>query len=234
MPATGLPDSHLQKLCVFLQLKTSRDRPVHEQNLNLTSKKAFSLENTMIIYDSLQGNYSRKELIPGDEDWKQFSEESTQASPGGIPVEFAAVQLIVDAVVVKWSEYIFFMHTYISTLEEDIYEQPANDKQAPNLWGMSKHVLQAERLITSHILLWENVQSGLTNFGGRKLDINWLSISLEEFKRLRTEVEDSLRKPVAHMVDLVSCHRFIVVMAKSHPWVLDVQIDQHPRRSTIP
>ena len=123
----------------------------------------------------------------------------------GNPAMISAIRLIFDAVIAKWSDYILAMHNYIATLEERIYSQPANDEYSPLLWSVSKRLLHAERLLKFHILLLENVQNELFEITGPgTMEIGWLPV--KEFGRLSSEVEESLRKPVAHMVDLVRCH----------------------------
>lgn len=122
----------------------------------------------------------------------------------GNPVVVAAIRLIFDAVAGKWSDYILAMHNYIAALEEHVYSQPANDKYSPLLWSVSKRLLQAERLLKFHVLLLENVQHELLDItGAGTMDPEWLRQSLKEFARLTSEVEESLRRPVTYMVDLV-------------------------------
>ena len=106
----------------------------------------------------------------------------------------AAIHLLFDAIAGKWSEYILRMHGFISALAEDIYDQPANDEPTSALWRVSKQLLQAERLLISHIQLVETIQIELRYFAGpRPLDSDWLHQDLEEFKRLSDEVETSVR-----------------------------------------
>lgn len=95
------------------------------------------------------------------------------------------------------------MHNYIAALEEEIYEQPANDLRADALWRISKQLLQAERLIKFHVLLLQNVGNDLNSLPENTMGPDWLVLNLTEYKRLSSEVEETLKKPVAHMVDLV-------------------------------
>lgn len=131
----------------------------------------------------------------------------------GNPVVIAAIRLIFDAVAGKWSDYILAMHNYIATLEEHVYSQPANDEYSPLLWSVSKRLLQAERLLKFHVLLLENVQNELLDItGAGTMDPEWLRQSLKEFTRLSSEVEESLRRPVTYMVDLVLSSLFHLSM----------------------
>ncbi|KAL9618538.1 MAG: hypothetical protein Q9204_008391 [Flavoplaca sp. TL-2023a] len=96
------------------------------------------------------------------------------------------------------------MHNYIASLEESVYEKPADDSRTNAVWSVSKQLLQAERLLKFQILLLENIQN---DFGSllqaEALPVDWLRSNLDEFKRLSSEVEETLKKPTAQMVDLM-------------------------------
>lgn len=102
------------------------------------------------------------------------------------------------------SDYILSMHNYIVGLEEIMYNQPADDGRAHALWSIPKQLLQAERLDKFHVLLLEDVQRHLTNLTGNTMRPDWLGQNLGDFKRLSGEVEETLKQPVAQLVDLVS------------------------------
>ena len=208
----GAPCGCLQRLCVFIQLKTSLDGLEEQPDpylADLSDPKRFSLGNIMIVYDSKQDEVVSKPLVPEfwpwspDHDrWSYIYEGCDPTGAKGFTLKFAVVQLLCEAVAGKWSDYILCMHAHIVFLEQKIYEKPANDKQAHLLWDVSKQILQAERLIKFHIILLENIQSNLGQFTCEPQE--WLNPNITEFRRLSSEMEESLSKPVAHMVDLVS------------------------------
>lgn len=115
------------------------------------------------------------------------------------PLITSTIQLVFEAVAIKWSDYIYGMHAYVSALENQIYTDPANDTHTTSVWNVSKQLLQAERLLKFHILLLENLQSDLLP----NQEDGWLRPNLQDFRRLFSEVEETLRKPVAQMVDLI-------------------------------
>lgn len=209
--SSKVPEARLQRLSVYIQLKKPHAKPPAEPakgtiHPNAIPRQAsFTLENTMIIFDSMHKDVSADELIPGKRSWQQLPDEFDLVdSTRGNSIAFATVQMIFNAIAEKWSSYILSMHNYIVSLEEVIYEQPANDERAPELWNISKQLLQAERLIKLHILLLENVQNDFLLLVEPTVDPNWLEQSLKEYVRLGSQVEETLRKPIAHMVDLAS------------------------------
>lgn len=159
----------------------------------------------MIVFDSINHRARTDELVSSYEPWEELANEySVSTTTDSNTFAVAAMQLLFDAIAGKWSEHILRMHGFVSALAEDIYDQPANDEPSSALWSISKELLQAERLLKSHIRLLETVQSELTNTtGSDALKGDWLHQDLEEFRRLRGELEETLQKPIAHMLDLV-------------------------------
>ena len=220
-------DNSLQRLSVYIQLKNTREQPSKTLSMDVNhnyvhseytiaegqptrqeiSPDEFLCKNTVIILDSAHKADSKDPLIAGKEPWLELMDVSTLTAENelsSINLALSALQLTLEAVALKWSDYIFHMHIYIASLEEQIYSQPADDRHSSGLWSVSKQLLQAERLLKFQILLLENVQNDLAQLAEPDVRTpDWLRQSLNEFTRLSSEVEETLKKPIAHMVDLV-------------------------------
>lgn len=197
-----------QRLSVYIQLKPApRERhPIFvTDGEGKFASPTLSQQDTFIVFDSMNKQAMTAELISGSEPWRELTDQmSARKIPSVHDMGQRVIHLLFDAIAGKWSEYILQMHGFISALAEDIYEQPANDEPTSALWKVSKQLLQAERLIKSHIQLAETIQAELRVFAGSDpLKSDWLHQDLEEFRRLSDEVEKSLQKPIAHMLDLV-------------------------------
>ncbi|KAL8723478.1 MAG: hypothetical protein Q9225_000211 [Loekoesia sp. 1 TL-2023] len=220
-------DNSLQRLSVYIQLprdpaipvvsadqSSSTDKVAAQTYADQDSKKAqrtkLACESTVIILDSRLKAIATTPLISGEEPWQQLVEFLDESDFQSGCLALAVVGLAFEAVAARWVHYILCMHNYIASLEERIYEDPADDSRSSALWSVSKQLLQAERLLKFHILLLENIQN---DFGGLyqegTMPADWLRPNLDEFKRLSSEVEETLKKPTAHMVDLVSFLRVI-------------------------
>ena len=195
-----VPEYGLQRLSVYIQLNKAEDTAV-QLGLFPKDRLPFTLDNSVIVCDSMYKGVPTGELISGRGAWQHLYEDLEDVDT---PMLSAVIQLIFDTIAGKWSAYVLSMHNHIAALEEIIYDQPADDSRAPALWGISKQLLQAERLMKFHMLLIENVQRDLTNLTGNTKHPDWLGQNLTEFNRLSSEVEEMLKKPVANMVDLVS------------------------------
>lgn len=158
-----------------------------------------------MIFDKTHESLATEDLIPSPDTWQNLLEDFDLVNqPAGDAVAFAIVQMIFEAVARKWSDFIYCMDNYIAALEEEIYTQPANDQWSTALWSIAKQASEAERLIKFHLLLMEDVQNSLVFLVEKPFGPDWLAQNILDFKRLSNEIDESLKKPVANMVDLVS------------------------------
>ena len=209
-----VPDCCLQRLSVFIQVNKTED-PSNQLGSTGKDRLPFTLDNSVIMFDSMYKGVPSGELISGRGVWQQLHDD---LEPLKNPILSATIQLIFDTIARKWSDYILSMHNHVVALEEIIYDQPADDKRAPVLWSISKQLLQAERLMKFHVLLLENVQRDLIDLTENTTRPDWLGQNLSEFNRLSSEVEETLKKPVAHMVDLVS-RASLGDLDRTNPWL---------------
>ena len=224
-----VPDYGLQRLSVYIQLNKAKDHSVQLSKLS-RDRLLFTLDNSVIVCDSMYKGVPTGELISGRAAWQHLCDDLEVMDA---PILSAVIQLIFDTIAEKWSAYVLSMYNHIAALEEIIYDQPADDRRAPALWSISKQLLQAERLMKFHTLLLENVQRDLTDLTGNSKHPDWLGQNLIEFNRLSSEVEEMLKKPVANMVDLVS-HGLLTVLERANPSAADVQIYKHSRCPSVP
>ena len=221
-------DNSLQRLSVYIQLPrdlatsggTSGSPPeVRDLSSQLSSdreKEKFATTtpargSTVLIMDSRLKAIATTPLIAGEESWRQLLEDLDDQDARSGRLAFAVVGLAFEAVAARWVHYILCMHNYIASLEESVYEKPADDSRTNAVWSVSKQLLQAERLLKFQILLLENIQN---DFGSllqaEAILVDWLRSNLDEFERLSSEVEETLKKPTAQMVDLVSTTTLLV------------------------
>ena len=197
----NLPTSCLQKIAVFIQFNNRQGKELH-----FVESYKKSLESYLIIFDKTHERIATKDdLIPSPDTWQNLLEDFDLVNqPSGNPVAFAIVQIIFEGVARTWSDFILCIDNYIAALEEKVYSQPANDQWSSALWSITKQISEAERLIKFHLLLMEDIQNSLVFLVEKPFGPDWLSQNISEFKRLSNEIDESLNKPVANMVDLVS------------------------------
>ncbi|KAL8681782.1 MAG: hypothetical protein Q9186_002097 [Xanthomendoza sp. 1 TL-2023] len=216
-------DNSLQRLSVYIQLAkvqsaspsttgppTGIDQLVRgntaDHGIVGAQKAKLACESTVIVLDSHHKAIATAPLIAGEEPWQQLLDflDGPPQDQSPYRLALAVVELTFESVAARWSHYILSMHNYIASVEERVYENPADDTRTNALWSVSKQLLQAERLLKFHILLLENIQNDFKGLEQEDdIPTDWLQPNLSEFRRLSSEVEETLKKPTAHMVDLV-------------------------------
>ena len=195
-----------QRLSVYLQLQRPRSgsEALLEDSEDL--ENPHWANNAIIVFDNKLNTMPRRELIAGAEEWHNLIDDThLHKSKDAHPIAVAIIGLLFDAVSQKWNDYISILHQRMVTVEEQLYNDPTNDQQANRLWSMSREILQAERLIRSHVQLLETLQYRLAflKSGKSQQPPDWLRHNINDFNRLNVAVEENLKKPIANVIDLM-------------------------------
>ena len=212
------PPCSTQRLSVYAQLRDEYSGRTPAAAVSNLVRLDCTLENSVVILDSTHKGIPNHDLLLGKAYWQDGLDEYDLDNESlGATLVYTAIRSVFEAVAGKWSDFIFSMSQHIITLEEEIYKQPANDERALVLWNVSKQLMKL------HILLIENVQAELWTITIRRCRFKpkWLGQSLKDYRRLSSEVEETLKKPVAQMVDLVSfcCPIFASLIVKHPSWI---------------
>ena len=103
-----------------------------------------------------------------------------------------------------WEKFLDVCNDHVSILEDKIYEGPADETRAPELWTNSSMWLKVERLVWIHIAVLKEMQGHLRDLTGElAIEDNWLESSSSDFERLSNLVQEDLIKPTANLADLM-------------------------------
>ena len=218
---TSVLEDQLQRLSVYIQLRHRREKSdsspeerhespnQHNETASGRNDKVednYLMENTIIVFlkttESLPGGVFLPETVP----WNELLQDTNLIKHhADHPIALAMIELVFEAVSTEWEDYIYSAHRHIVALEERIYQNPADDAQSTALWSVSREILQAERLLTSHLQLLETIQDRLAFLitFDRQDSTDWLRQQIEEYQRLKSNIEESLKKPSAHIIDLM-------------------------------
>ncbi len=129
------------------------------------------------------------------------------------------------ALIARWEILLDKCETHVSILEDKIYEQPADETRAPELWKNSSLWLQIRKLTTAHMSVVRDMRVRLrelvvadstvpsnTNNSNHNTNVDILSLFndddwLEEIpnhlERIATTVEEDLVKPTQALISLL-------------------------------
>ena len=114
------------------------------------------------------------------------------------------LQDVFKALVHEWDNFLDISNTHISILENKIYEEPADESRAPELWTNSNQWLKIERLMFVHADLVKELRLRLDDLTDDiATEANWLEAESSNFDRLNNSVQEDLVKPTANLADLM-------------------------------
>ena len=88
--------------------------------------------------------------------------------------------------------------------EDKIYEEPADESRAPELWTNSSQWLRVEKLMSIHTDVVKELRNHLFDLTDDDSEENgWLMASPDDFQRLNNLIQEDLVKPTANLADLV-------------------------------
>lgn len=103
-----------------------------------------------------------------------------------------------------WEDVMDAAWEHVSILEDMVFEQPADETRAPELWSTSATWLKFEKLMYGHQDAAKDLRRALASLDGDLADEDsWLPEADTDLSRLSTQVEEDLVKRTASLSDLV-------------------------------
>jgi hypothetical protein len=177
--------------------------------------KRYDNGNTVILFDNSDSHSIMDTLIPARGEWESRwrrlpfyinSLPELPSSDDDLPGECmrTITQDIFKAVTETWGEVLDASWEHVSILEDKIYEQPADESRAPELWRNQAKWLTYEKLMYNHQDAVTDMQRFLVELDGDLSDAGkWLKESPDDFKKLETLMSEDLVKRTNNLSDLV-------------------------------
>ncbi|KAF2083625.1 hypothetical protein K490DRAFT_151, partial [Saccharata proteae CBS 121410] len=111
---------------------------------------------------------------------------------------------VLKALAISWEKYLRACETHVSILEDKIYDSPADESRAPELWLNSFLWLKVEKLMYLHIDIIKEIRAMMKEFMfDRDTGEEWLSSTPEDFDRLANTIQEDLVKPTSNLSDMM-------------------------------
>ena len=122
-----------------------------------------------------------------------------------------------------WESFLDISSVHISILEDKIYEEPADETRAPELWTNASSWLTVDRLAGLHTNVLKEMQINLREITGEPtVEDNWLESSPNDMERVERLVQDDLVKPTANLADLM--YKSVSIRDSRHSLQLSKQV----------
>ena len=145
------------------------------------------------------------------------------ANPNDDQLGTQCAKMILDdifkALISSWETLLDACQTHVSILEDKIYDQPADESRAPELWTNSSRWLKLEKLTNTHIDLVNELRvrlpdltqdirpvSETTNSAANNAlsdDNEWLEQIPSSFSHITNNVSEDLIKPTQNLISLL-------------------------------
>ncbi|KKA24807.1 hypothetical protein T310_1166 [Rasamsonia emersonii CBS 393.64] len=173
--------------------------------------------NAIIIFDNSHSGSIEDTLIAARREWEcrwrrlPFHLAFESRDPVAANDEQLALQCckaimsdVFKAVIATWDGFLDKAVTHVSILEDRIYDHPADESRAPELWSNSSLWLKVEKLLNVHISVMHDMRTQLHELTDDvDPEDNWLDDIPGEFDRLTNLVTEDLVKPTESMISLL-------------------------------
>ncbi|KAF2807640.1 uncharacterized protein BDZ99DRAFT_61992 [Mytilinidion resinicola] len=175
-----------------------------------------SLDNgsTIIIFEHSQSGCVEDTLIGARQEiesrWRRLTfylprEEISNDERLALECMDFILRDIFKALAFSWEKYLNICETHTSILEDKIYENPADESRAPELWTNSSLWLKVERLMYIHVNIIKEMKNHLKELADEDppQQETWLENTADEFDKLSNLIEEGIVKPTNNLSDLM-------------------------------
>ncbi|KAF2819489.1 hypothetical protein CC86DRAFT_374982 [Ophiobolus disseminans] len=170
--------------------------------------------NTIIIFEKSQSNSVKDTLIGARQEvesrWRRLTfylPRNEMENDDTLATECMDFILkdIFNALASNWSRFVGACETHVGILEDKIYDNPADESRAPELWKNSAQWLKVERLLYIHSDMIKEMRSHLHELasGDPKDDEPWLGSVPDELEKLTGQWDRDIIAPTSGLSDLM-------------------------------
>ncbi|KAH7060383.1 cora-like Mg2+ transporter protein-domain-containing protein, partial [Macrophomina phaseolina] len=168
--------------------------------------------NTIIVFENAQSSSPEDTLIQARNEiearWRRlpfYLKKEQKETDEQLAVECMDLVLkdVFKAIAIGWHRFMDACETHVSILEDKIYENPADESRAPELWVNSSLWLKVEKLAYLHLDLARDMRNILKEVTGDDGPDEWISQSAEQFDKVANSVNEDLIKPTSNLSDMM-------------------------------
>ena len=214
-------DVYPQRLSCYIQHKEDDnvERPLDPQMKGPYGKYPAPIEdmdngNVILILENSKTCSIQDTCIPARREWESrwrrlpfylVYENQDISNDDDLAVQCMRLILqdVWSALQLSWEKFLDIADHHIAILEEKIYEQPADESRADEIWLNSSNWLKVERLMLTHSNIIEQLNTNLRELVDSAADSPWLDAGTQTFKTLTTRVQENLIRPTDSLSDLM-------------------------------
>ncbi|KAL1959546.1 hypothetical protein VTO42DRAFT_1581 [Malbranchea cinnamomea] len=172
--------------------------------------------NAILIFDNAHDNSIESTLITARGEWEKrwrrlpffLAFESRDFVATDEELAFQCSRIILEdifrALSKQWYDFLDLAMNHISILEDKLYDQPADEARAPELWYNSSRWLKVERLVYLHLDIVNELRPRLEELTDIiESEEMWLSSTSADIEQHCNIVSEDLVKPIENLISLL-------------------------------
>lgn len=173
-------------------------------------RDSFDNGTTMIVFEQSHSGLVRDTLIEAraeiEKKWRRlFTDLPRDDIPSDSLLSLecmdVAVGYVLSGILGSWDKFLAKCEEHVDILEEKIYENPADESRAPELWQNQNLWLKVEKLLYVQMEAVNTLRQYMKDLSMDERD--FFHDSPDGFKRVETLIDEELSKPTASLNDLV-------------------------------
>ncbi|KAF2664719.1 hypothetical protein BT63DRAFT_96732 [Microthyrium microscopicum] len=170
----------------------------------------FDNGTTLVVFESSHSNLARDTLIEAraeiEKKWRRLfmdlpRDDFENDSDLALECIDVALKYVFAAVLESWQKFLAKCEEHVDILEEKIYENPADESRAPELWANQNLWLKVEKLLYVQMEAVDSLRQYMRELA---MEVREFAHDIpEQFKRVEVLIEEELTKPTASLNDLL-------------------------------
>jgi Mg2+ and Co2+ transporter CorA len=169
--------------------------------------------NTIILFESSHTGNSSDTMIQAREEievrWRRLmlylNKEEQSEEKLAMELMDLVLRDVFNGLRVRWEKTLSKCEAHVNILEDKVYENPADESRAPELWSNSAMWLKLEQLITLHTVTVKDLQQQMRDLSDCEEFIkdDWVRDTPADLERIADQFDQEMVKPTANLSDLL-------------------------------
>ena len=169
--------------------------------------------NTIILFESSHTGKSSDTLVQAREEievrWRRLMLYLNREEQSEEKLAMELMDLVLKDVFsglrIRWEKTLSKCEAHVNILEEKVYENPADESRAPELWSNSAMWLKLEQLISLHTVTVKDLQQQMRDLSECEefIKTDWFRDTPADLERIAELFDQEMVKPTANLSDLL-------------------------------
>lgn len=169
--------------------------------------------NTIIIFEASPSGHPDDTLIQARNElerrWRRlpfYLKREEAQDDGRMALECTSLIMndIFRALAIRWEEFLNAAEAHVDILQDKIFENPADESRAPEIWANTSQWLKVEKVMWIHQDILKEMQGHLRSLTDlSEPQGGWLTGNITEFDKLMHSVQEDLVNPTTTLNDLL-------------------------------